>query len=73
LNYEKENKFSEMNKIIALLLFIAMHKIVLPQNVVIGTAISSEKILVAGNIKSDTINPHPIPLISNAGSVKKTN
>jgi hypothetical protein len=59
-----------MRKIISLLLFIAMHKIAVSQNVGIGTPTPSEKLQVAGNIKADTIKPNAIKLIPNAGAGK---
>lgn len=53
-----------------LLLASVPGKLVLSQNIGIGTATPAEKLHVAGNIKADTLKPAAIKLIPNAGTSK---
>lgn len=57
-------------KFFFIMLFIAANKISVAQNIGIGTSTASEKLQVAGNIKTDTIKPNAIQLTSNAGAGK---
>jgi FG-GAP repeat len=59
-----------MKKFFLFLLIVITYNAVTAQNVGIGTAIPTERLQVAGNIKADTIKPNGIKLTPNAGNGK---